>query len=77
MKKWLKTAKPDIRGENLRALQEVSKKRITSVVDHYFTNLWHYFTNLWCVGGSQGRGAPSIEFRDRQKAKEACVKTFV
>jgi hypothetical protein len=70
MKKWLETAKPDNRGESLRSLQEVSKKRITSVVDHYFTN-------LWCVGASQGRGAPSIEYRDRQKDKEACVKIFV
>ena len=51
-------------------LQEVSKQRITSIADQYFTNLWR-------VGGSQGRGAPSIEYRDRQKAKEACVKTFV
>ena len=70
MKKWLATAKPDNRGESLRALQEVSKQRITTVADQYFTNLWR-------VGGSQGRGAPSIEYRDRQKAKEACVKTFV
>jgi hypothetical protein len=70
MKKWLETAKPDNRGESLRALQEVSKQRITSVADHYFTNLWR-------VGGSQGRGVPSIEYRDRQKAKEACVKNFV
>jgi hypothetical protein len=48
----------------------MSKERITSVADHYFTN-------LWCVGGSLGRGAPSIEYRDRQKSKERCVKTFV
>ena len=58
------------RGESLRALQEVSKERITSVANQYFTNLWG-------VGGSQGRGAPSIEYRDRQKDKEQCVKTFV
>jgi hypothetical protein len=70
MKKWLQTAKPDDRGESLRALQEVSKERITSVANQYFTKLWG-------VGGSQGRGAPSIEYRDRQKAKEQCVKTFV
>ena len=70
MKKWLQTAKSDDRGESLRALQEVSKERITSVANQYFTNLWG-------VGGSQGRGAPSIEYRDRQKAKEVCVKTFV
>ena len=70
MKKWLQTAKPDDRGESLRALQEVSKERITSVANQYFTNLWG-------VGGSQGRGAPSIEYRDRQKAKEQCVKIFV
>ena len=70
MKQWLATAKPDNRGESLRALQEVSKERITSVADQYFTNLWG-------VGTSQGRGAPSIEYRDRQKAKEACVKFFV
>jgi hypothetical protein len=70
MKKWLATSKPDNRGESLRALQEVSKERITTVADQYFTNLCR-------VGGSQGRGAPSIEYRDRQKAKEACVKTFV
>jgi hypothetical protein len=63
MKKWLEIGKPDNRGESLRALQEVSKQRITSISDHYFTNLWR-------VGGSQGRGAPSIEYRDRQKAKE-------
>jgi hypothetical protein len=48
----------------------VSKERITSVANQYFTNLWG-------VGGSQGRGAPSIEYRDRQKAKEQCVKIFV
>ena len=70
MKKWLATAKPGNRGESLRALQEVSKERITSVADQYFTKLWR-------VGESQGRGAPSIEYRDRQKAKAACVKTFV
>ena len=70
MKKWLATAKPDNRGESLRALQEVSKERITSVANQYFTKLWG-------VGGSQGRGAPSIEYRGRQKAKESCVKTFV
>ena len=70
MKKWLQTAKPDDRGESLRSLQEVSKERITSVADQYFTKLWR-------VGGSQGRGAPSIEYRDRQKAKEECVKTFL
>jgi hypothetical protein len=70
MKKWLATAKPDNRGESLRALQEVSKQRITTVADQYFTNLWR-------VGGSQGRGAPSIEYRDRQKDKAGCVKTFV
>ena len=70
MKKSLATAKPDNRGESLRALQEVSKQRITSVADQYFTNLWR-------VGSSQGRGAPSIEYRDHQKVKEACVKTFV
>jgi hypothetical protein len=70
MKKWLATAKPGNRGESLRTLQEVSKERITSVADQYFTNLWG-------VGTSQGRGAPSIEYRDRQKAKEQCVKTFV
>jgi hypothetical protein len=61
MKKWFQTAKPDDRGESLRALQEVSKERITSVANQYFTNLWG-------VGGSQGRGAPSIEYRDRHKA---------
>jgi hypothetical protein len=70
MKKWLATAKSGNRGESLRALQEVSKERITSVADQYFTNLWR-------VGESQGRGAPSIEYRDRQKAKTVCVKTFV
>ena len=40
MKKWLETTKPDNRGESLRSIQEVSKVRITSVADHYFTNLW-------------------------------------
>ena len=70
MKKWLATAKPGNRGESLRTLQEVSKERITSVADQYFTKLWR-------VGESQGRGAPSIEYRDRQKAKAGCVKTFV
>ena len=54
----------------MRALQEVSKERITTVADQYFTNLCR-------VGGSQGRDAPSIEYRDRQKAKETCVKTIV
>jgi hypothetical protein len=54
----------------LRSLQDLCKERITNVADQYFTN-------LWCVGGSQGRGEPSIEHRDRQKAKEVCVKTFV
>ncbi len=39
----------------MRSRQEVSKERITSVADQYFTN-------LWCVGASQGRGAPSIEY---------------
>ena len=57
-------------GESLRSLQEVYNQRITNVADQYFTNLCR-------VGGSQGRGAPSIEYRDRQKAKAACVKTFV
>ena len=33
MKKWLATAKPGNRGESLRALQEVSKERITNVAD--------------------------------------------
>ena len=70
MKKWLTTANPGNRGESLRSLQEVSKERITSVVDQYFTNLCR-------VGTSQGRGVPSIEYRDRQKTKEECVKTFV
>ncbi len=70
MKKWLQTAKSDDRGESLRALQEVCKERITSVANQYFTNLWG-------VGEKQGRGAPSIEYRDRQKAKEQCVKTFL
>ncbi len=70
MKKWLATAKPDNRGESLRALQDLCKGRITSVADTYFTDLWG-------VGGSQGRGEPRIEYRDRQKAKEVCVKTFV
>ncbi len=70
MKKWLATAKPGNRGESLRALQEVSKERITSVANQYFTNLWG-------VGEKQRRGAPSIEYRDRQKAKEQCVKTFL
>jgi hypothetical protein len=70
MKKWLATAKPGNRGESLRVLPEVSRERITSVVDQYFTNLWG-------VGTSQGRGAPSIEYRDRQNAKTSCVKTFV
>jgi hypothetical protein len=70
MKQWLETVKPDKQGESLRVLQEVSKQRITRVADHYSTNLWR-------VGGSQGRGVPRIEYRDRQKAKETCVKTFV
>jgi hypothetical protein len=70
MKKWLATAKPGNRGESLRSQREVSKERITSVADQYFTK-------LWSVGESQGRGVPSIEYRDRQKAKAACVKTFV
>jgi len=70
MKKWLAAAKPGNRGESLRTLQEVSKERITSVVDQYFTKLCR-------VGESQGRGAPSIEYRDRHKVKTACVKTFV
>jgi hypothetical protein len=70
MKKWLQTAKSDDRGESLRALQEVCKERITSVANQYFTKLWG-------VGEKQGRGAPSIEYRDRQKAKEQCVKTFL
>ncbi len=70
MKKWLATVKQGNRGESLRALQEVSKERITSVTDQYFTNLWR-------VATSQGRGTPSIEYRDRQKVKESCVKTFV
>jgi hypothetical protein len=39
MKKLLETAKRDNRGESLRGLQEVSKERITSVGDQYFTNL--------------------------------------
>ena len=41
MKKWLQTAKSDDRGESLRALQEVSKERITSVktfVEKYDTS---------------------------------------
>ena len=67
MKKWLETAKPGYRGESLRALEEVSKERITRVTDQYFTNLWG-------VGTSQGRGVPSIEYRYRQKVKAACVK---
>ncbi len=54
----------------MRVLLEVSKERITSVADQYFTNLWR-------VGESQGRGTPSIEYRDRQKTKAACVKNFV
>jgi hypothetical protein len=70
MQKWLQTAKSDDRGESLRALQEVWKERITSVANQYFTNLWG-------VREKQGRGAPSIEYRDRQKAKEQCVKTFL
>ncbi len=70
MKKWLATAKPVNRGESLRSLEEVSKERITNVEDQYFTNLCR-------VGTSQGRGVPSIEYRDRQKTKAACVKTFV
>ncbi len=45
------------------------------------TDTWYildqYFTNLCRVGGSQSRGAPSIDYRDRQKTKEVCVKTFV
>ncbi len=67
MKKWLQTEKPEDRGESLRSLQETSKERITSVANQYFTNLWG-------VGGSQGRGTPSIEYRDRKKAKEQCEK---
>ncbi len=70
MRKWLATVKPDNRGGSLRTLQNLSNERITRVADQYFTN-------LWSVGGSQGRGAPSIEYRDRQKDKQACVKTFV
>jgi hypothetical protein len=70
MKKWLATSKPGNQGESLRTLQEVSKERITSVPDQYFTNLCR-------VGTSRGRGAPSIEYRDRQNDKETCVKTFV
>jgi hypothetical protein len=35
------------------------------------------FHQLCRVGGSQGRGAPSIAYRDRQKVEETCVKTFV
>ncbi len=70
MKKWLVTAKPDNRGESLRTLQEVSKERITTVTDQCFTN-------LWSVGSSQSRGKPSIEYRDRQKDKQVCVKTLV
>ena len=54
----------------MRAVQGVSKQRIRSVTDQYFTNLCR-------VGGSKGRDVPRIEYRDRQKVKEACVKTFV
>ena len=68
-KKWLVTTNPNSRGESLRSLKDLWKERITSVTDTYFTNLWR-------VGESQGRGAPSIEYRDRQKTKEVCVKKF-
>jgi hypothetical protein len=66
MKKWLQTTKSDDRGESLRELQEVSKERITNVANQYYD-----FTNLWGVGGSQGRGAPSIEYRDREEDEES------
>ncbi len=36
--------------------------------DHERCN--QYFTNLWGVGGSQGRGAPSIEYRAHKVAQE-------
>jgi len=70
MKKWLQTAQSGDRGESSRGLQEVCKDRITSVANQYFTKLWG-------VGEKQRRGAPSFEYRDRQKAKEQCVKTFL
>ncbi len=39
-----------------------------------FRSIFHQPLACWT---SQGRGAPSIEYRDRQKTKEACVKIFV
>jgi len=71
MKKWLTAgAKSGNLGESSTALETVTRERIQSVSQQFFTEIWG-------LGESRPRGAPSYEYKKRVEARDALVKAFL
>ena len=71
MKKWLTAgAKSGNLGESSTALEMVTRERIQSVSQQFFTEIWG-------LGESRQRGAPSYEYKKRVEARDALVKAFL
>ena len=71
MKKWLTAgAKSGNLGESSTALETVTRERIQSVSQQFFTEIWG-------LGESRQRGAPSYEYKKRVEARDALVKAFL
>ena len=71
MKKWLAAgAKSCNLGESSTALETVTRERIQSISQQFFTEIWG-------LGESRQRGAPSYEYKKRVEARDALVKAFL
>jgi hypothetical protein len=75
MKKWLSRgrAKPDNRGESSTALESVTRDRIQSMSQQFFTELWR-------VGdGSRTRGESPYKYKQRvpREVRDVLFKSFM
>ena len=73
LRSWLSTAKgttPGNQGQSAKALAVLTKERIHSAANDFFTKLWG-------LEGPRSRGAPTMESKAREAARDKLVQTCV
>ena len=74
LRSWLSTVKgtttPGKQGQSAKALADLTKDRIRSAANAFFTNLWR-------LEGPRSRGAPTIESKQREAARDKLVERCV
>ena len=72
LRSWLSTAKgtttPGNQGQSAKALADLTKDRIRSAANAFFTKLWG-------LEGPRSRGAPTVESKGREAARDKLVET--